>query len=170
MSCDQIEQFLPRYMENDLSEDDRRMIESHLASCAKCRRSLEAFAALEESLTSLKTAVPSWRTADERLSLIFGPERERSVAARVLNAPFAAGLSFIALGIVLFWKGNALFPALRSFGTRFAFFSDTLMQSLSHAFAEASGLNPAMLISIYVLLTLALLSGTGLVVLRFARK
>jgi predicted anti-sigma-YlaC factor YlaD len=170
MNCDLIDESLPRYMENDMSEDERRTIDRHLASCAKCRRSLEVFAALEESLTSLKTAVPSWKTTDERLSRIFEPERGHSIAMRVFNAPLAAGLSFIAFGIVLFWKGNTLFPALRSLGSRFAVSLDTLMQSLSRALAEASGLNPAMLISIYGLLTLALLYGTGLVVLRFARK
>jgi len=170
MNCDRIEELIPRYLDGDLGEGERRMIDDHLASCAYCRESLETFTALEESLGRLTETVPAWKTAEARLSRSLGLERRRSFAPLVFNAPFIAGLSFIAFGIVLFVNGDAIFPALQFLGSRLAASLGALTQDLSRLLGEAAGLNPTALISIYGLLTISLLWGTRILVLRFGKR
>lgn len=170
MNCDRIEELMPRYIEDALSEDERSAVESHVSSCRRCRESLGAFTELESSLLELKAAVPSWKTTEARLTRGLGIEKRRAFPGSVFNAPFAAGLTFIALGIALFLKGNVLFPAMQSLGWRFADSFNGLTQSLSRLFEEAAGLNPVLLLSTYGFLTLALIWAAGMLVLRFGRK
>jgi predicted anti-sigma-YlaC factor YlaD len=170
MNCNRIEELLAQYLENDLSSDERRSVDAHLASCAECRLSLETFVSLEESLGALKDAVPSWKTAEERFSRRAGLEKRRWIPASVLNAPFVAGLSFVALGVALFMRGNVIFPALRSLGPRFATGFDSFAQSLSRLFADAAEVNVTLLVAIYGFLTFALMCGTSALVFRFGRK
>ena len=170
MNCNRIEELLVQYLEGDLADDERRTVDEHVASCAECRRSLEAFMSLEESLVRLKETVPSWKTAEARFFRRASLERRRWIPAFVFNAPFIAGLSFVALGVVLFLRGNVIFPALQSLGPRFTASFDALVQDLSRLFAEAAGLNVTALVAIYGLLTFALMCGTSAVVFRFGRK
>jgi|WetSurMetagenome_2_1015567.scaffolds.fasta_scaffold06610_5 anti-sigma factor RsiW len=170
MNCNSIDELLARYPEGDLSDDERRSVDEHVASCAECRRSLEAFMTLEESLGSLKETVPSWKTAEARFSRRAGLEKRRWIPAPVLSAPFFAGLSFVALGVALFLKGNVIFPAIRSLGPRFADSFDSLVQDLARLFAGAAELNVVALVAIYGFLTLALMCGTSALVFRFGRK
>jgi hypothetical protein len=170
MNCNRIEELLVPYLENDLSDEERRAIDAHVASCEECRRSLEAFTALEESLGDLKETVPSWKTAETRFVRSVGFDGRRSIPALVFNAPVFAGFSFVALGVVLFLRGDVLFPAIRSLGPRFAASFDSSVQSLSRLFADAAGLNVTALVAIYGLLTLLLMCGTSAFVFKFGRK
>jgi anti-sigma factor RsiW len=170
MNCNRIEELLVQYLEGDLPDDERRAVDAHLESCTECRRSLEAFMGLEESLANLKETVPPWKTAEARFVRGAGLGQRRWLAASVLNAPVFAGLSFVALGVVLFLRGDVLFPAIRSLGTRFAASFDSLAQSLARFFADAAGMNVTLLVAIYGLLTFALMCGTSALVFRFGRK
>ena len=170
MNCSRIEELLAPYLEGDLPADERRAVDAHLESCAECRRSLEAFMGLEESLANLKVTVPSWKTAEARFSRRAGLAKRRSIPELVFNAPVVAGISFIALGVVLFLKGNVLFPAIRSLGPRFEASFDSLVQSLSRLFADAAGLDVTALVAIYGLLTFVLMCGTSVIAFRFGRK
>jgi anti-sigma factor RsiW len=170
MNCNHIEELLVQYIEGDLSADERRTVDAHVASCVECRASLATFMSLEESLGTLGEAVPSWKTAEARFSRRAGIEKRRSIPAFVFNAPFIAGLSFVALGVVLFLNGNVLFPAMRSLGPRFAASFDAFAQDLSRFFANAAGLNVTVLIAIYGFLTFAFMCGTSAFVFRFGRK
>lgn len=170
MNCTRIEELLVQYLEGDLTADEMRAVDAHVDSCAECRRSLDAFLALEDSLGALKETVPPWKAAEARFVRGAGFGRRRSLAASVLNAPVFAGLSFIALGVVLFLRGNVLFPAIRSLGPRFAASFDSFVQSLSRAFADAAGVNVTLLVAIYGLLTFMLMCGTSALVFRFGRK
>jgi anti-sigma factor RsiW len=170
MNCDRIEELIPRYLERDLGEEEERAIASHLASCAQCRRSLETFTELERSLRELEAAVPSWRMAEARLTRGLGLKRRRALPELVFTAPSLAGLSFIVLGIVLFLKASALAFAFRSVGARLAISLDAFTQGFSRLFADVAGLNLGLLLSIYGFLTIALMWGTGMLVLRFGRK
>jgi anti-sigma factor RsiW len=170
MNCNRIEELLVLYIEGDLSADERRSVDAHVASCAECRASLSTFMSLEESLESMREAVPSWKTAEARFSRRAGFGKRRSIPELVFNAPVVAGFSFVALGVVLFLKGNVLFPALRSLGLRFAASFDAFAQSLSRLFADAAGLNITVLVAIYGILTFALMCATSAFVFRFGRK
>ena len=170
MNCDRIEELLVPFLEGDLSTDELQAVEEHLASCAECRASLTTFMSLEESLGTLRENVPSWKTAEARFSRRAGLERRRSIPAFVFSAPFVAGLSFVVLGLVLFLRGNVIFPAIQSLGPRFAASFDSSVQSLSRIFADAAGTNVTMLVAIYGFLTFALMCGTSALVFRFGRK
>jgi anti-sigma factor RsiW len=170
MNCNRIEELLARYIDGDLSAEESRTVDEHLASCAECRDSLASFVTLEESLGNLKEAVPSWRTAEARFSRRAGFAKRRSIRELVFNAPVIAGLSFVALGVVLFLRGNVIFPVIRSLGPRFAVVFDGFVRSLSRLFTDAAGLNIVVLIAIYGFLTLALMCGTSALVFRFGRK
>ena len=170
MNDNHIEELIPRYLDNDLSDDERSMVAAHLSSCAECRSSLETFTAIEESLVELGAAVPSWKTAEARFTRSLGFEKRRSLASLVFNAPVFLGLSFIALGIVLFLRGRLILLSLHSLGPRlsapFAGFED----ALSRLFAAAAGADVAVLLWIYGLLTLALLYAGREIVVGFGRK
>ncbi len=170
MNCSGIEELLVPYLEGDLSADECRAVDAHVASCAECRRSLETFMSIEEALGHLKETVPSWKTAEARFSRRAGLAKRRSLPAFVFNAPFVAGLSFVALGVVLFLRGNVIFPAIQALGPRFAASFDSSVQALSRLFADAAGMNVTMLVAIYGFLTLALMCGTSALVFRFGRK
>ncbi len=170
MNCNRIEELLVQYVERDLSVEELRAVDEHLVLCDECRRSLETFVSLEESLGSLKETVPSWKTAEARFSRRAGLEKRRSIPAFVFNAPFIAGLSFVALGVVLFLRGKVIFPAMQSLGPRFAASFDALAQDLSRLFADAAGLDVTVLVAIYGCLTLAFMCGTSALVFRFGRK
>jgi anti-sigma factor RsiW len=170
MNCNRIEELLVQYLEGDLSADEWRTVDAHVASCEECRASLATFMSLEESLGTLKETVPSWKTAEARFSRRAGIAKRHWIPAFVFNAPFVAGLSFVALGVVLFLRGNVIFPALQSLGPRFAAAFDSFAQSLSRLFADAAGMNVTVLVAIYGFLTLALMCGTSALVFRFGRK
>lgn len=170
MKCNRIEELLVQYIEGDLSAEECRTVDEHVSSCAECRRSLEVFISLDESLGELRKVVPSWKTAEARFSRRAGLAKRRSIPELLFNAPVIAGFSFIALGVVLFLRGNVIFPALRSLGPRFAVVFDGFVQNLSRFFADAAGLNVIVLVAIYGLLTLALMCGTSALVFRFGRK
>lgn len=170
MNCNEIEELMPRYMEGDLSEADRCSIESHLASCAGCRESLEIFTALERSLVNLKAAAPAWKMAEARLVREAGLAKRRSIAGFVFTSPVMAGLSFIAIGVAFMLRGNAILSVLQSLLARFAFSLGDLEQIGGRWLAAFAGVDLAMLIGIYGLTLLAILAATRLLVLRFARK
>jgi anti-sigma factor RsiW len=170
MNCNRIEELLVQYLEGDLSADEWRTVDAHVASCEECRASLATFMSLEESLGRLKEAVPAWKAAEARFSRRAGLEKRRSIPAFVFNAPFIAGLSFVALGVVLYVRGNIIFPAIQSLGPRFAASFDAFAQDLSRLFADAAGMNVTLLVAIYGFLTLALMCGTSALVFRFGRK
>lgn len=170
MNDKHIEELIPRYLENDLSDDERSMVAAHLASCAECRSSLETFTALEESLVGLGAAVPSWKTAEARFTRGQGFEKRRPLASVVLNAPVFLGLSFIAFGVVLFLRGRLILLSLQSLGPRLSAPLAGFEEALSRLFAAAAGADVAVLLSIYVLLALAVLYAGNEIVMGFGRK
>ena len=170
MNCDWIEERLPQYLEGDMAPDEQRLMKNHVESCARCRRSLEAFAALEASLVGLKAAVPPWKTAEARFVRAAAFGARRSVASLVLGGPFLTGLMFIALGVVTLLKRDAVRAALESFGDRSAVALDGVGRLGARSFDALAGTNPLILISIYGLLLISLLGASRLLVLRFARK
>jgi anti-sigma factor RsiW len=170
MNDKHIEELIPRYLDDDLSEDERRMFDAHLASCAECRSSLETFKALEDSLVELAVAVPSWRTAEARFTRSLGFRQRRAGVSLVFNAPVLLGLSFIVLGIVLFTRGRLILLSLGSLGSRLSAPLSGFEGALSRLFAAAAGTDIAVLLSIYVLLTLALLYAGREIVMGFGRR
>jgi predicted anti-sigma-YlaC factor YlaD len=170
MKCNEIEKLMPRYVEGDLSEAERRSVESHLASCTACHECLEAFTALEQSLVGLKTAVPRWKTVEARFLREAGFGRRQSIPRLIFTTPVMAGLSFVALGFAFIFRGNTILSALQGLLSRFAFSLSNLERVGTNWLAAFAGVDFAMLIGIYGLTLIAILAGTGLLAMRFARK
>ncbi|MGD1048500.1 MAG: zf-HC2 domain-containing protein [Candidatus Krumholzibacteriaceae bacterium] len=170
MNDNHIEELIPRYLDDDLSDDERSMVAEHLASCAECRSSLETFTALEKSLVELGAAVPSWKTAKARFGRRFGFGKRRSLASLVFNVPVLLGLSFVALGVVLFLRGKLILLSLGSLGPRLSAPLAGFQGVFSRWFAAAAGTDTAVLLWIYGLLTLALLYAGREIVVNFGRK
>jgi anti-sigma factor RsiW len=169
MSCRHIDEMLPRYLENDLSADDRRGIDEHLASCERCRQSLETFRELEESLGELAASVPSWEAAEAGLARRFGMRPRRPIAAVFISAPFIAGLSFIVLGVALFVRGKLILGAMQPLGPRYSIALDGFTRMISGWFAAVAGVDVTLLLVIYGLLTLGLLYWSSRFVPGFGR-
>ena len=58
MTCNEIENRLPAYLENLLSPEEKKNIEGHLASCPSCSRTSEALKKAEEIVQNLTEVEP----------------------------------------------------------------------------------------------------------------
>jgi anti-sigma factor RsiW len=67
MSCECNEELLARYAENDLTAEERRRADEHLAACDRCRMSLALYGSLESSLVARGAERPSDRAASRRV-------------------------------------------------------------------------------------------------------
>jgi len=79
MSCDEIEALLTAYVDNELPADDRDRVDTHLAGCESCRRTLADLTALGEDLDMIKFKEPSdaeleryWRSVYNRMERSIG--------------------------------------------------------------------------------------------------
>jgi anti-sigma factor RsiW len=170
MSCERMEEQLQRYLEGDLSQGERAEVEVHLRSCARCRRSLADFEALEASLGTLRAAIPEWKTAEATFLRRAGLERRPTVLAFVLSGPMLAAAALVSFGIAFFFKGSGLSAAARILFVR-SEASLASFEQMSGGWLRAfAGVDPTLLMAIYGLLTIGLLGASGLLVLKFCRK
>lgn len=75
-TCDIIKDLLPLYLDNVCSDDSKRAVEEHIATCEDCRRELEAYksdisAADSEGEEVIKKLSSHWRKT-KRISLLTG--------------------------------------------------------------------------------------------------
>ncbi len=170
MTCRNIEELIPAYLENDLPAPDREAVERHLASCAACRLILAEFESLEGALAGLAGTVPSWSRAQARFDRRYGRER-RYAPLRVLLAPPAlAGVALAAAGAALISRGREITAALEPFGAmaaaRSAAFGDAAARFLD-ALAE---MDPVLLSAIYGLSALAVMLGNIRFAVRWGKR
>lgn len=59
MSCQDYRQLMTGYIDGELSDAQRRELESHLRDCEACARELGEFVAIKENLTMIKFKDPS---------------------------------------------------------------------------------------------------------------
>jgi len=104
MSCQEIENRIPDYQENQLSPAQREEVETHLARCANCRlfaRHLrELDAALSSSVKTPALSADFDRRLQERIRAesTAMSEPRRAERKRQLQAEFEAGMARIARG------------------------------------------------------------------------
>ena len=79
MSCDEIEELLTAYVDDELPADDRDRVDTHLAGCESCRQTLADLTALGEDLDMIKFKEPSdaeleryWRSVYNRMERSIG--------------------------------------------------------------------------------------------------
>jgi predicted anti-sigma-YlaC factor YlaD len=169
MADDHIEEMLPRYVEGDLSSDERRSVEEHLSSCHDCRDALELCASLEEALVSFKMKRPSSKTTytaiERRLPLdpVFSP-------LSLLRSPAVLGTAAVTLMAILtiLFREQMSIALTRFSGLSFDSFASSF-DSIPEWIVTVTGGNAWLLALIVVLETLFFTLATSLTVLRIIR-
>lgn len=170
MSCPNIEELLPLYLDGGCSATERAEIERHLAGCPSCRRVRAEFESLESSLRELAATVPPWEAAEARFSRRWGRERV-GMAGRLLLAPgFLSGIALGAAAATLLFRGDAIAAFLAPLGGFLFAQSETLGSALGRLIGELASVNVLVLSCVYALLALGFLAGTLRFALRASRK
>ncbi len=76
MKCNEMEEILSAYANDELSPEQREMVETHLAGCADCREKLAGYRQTRQQLKTLR-AVP------------FAPDIKATMMSRIKSARFA---------------------------------------------------------------------------------
>jgi anti-sigma factor RsiW len=120
MDCKDISRLMAAYLDNEVTAEERRQIESHLAGCPRCRKELAETAAARDSLrhafkeTADEVPVPrdTWKQIQPGLEeinrpsflFLFRTRRNRLIATII----FAA----ILITLAVLW-GLGILPGLR---------------------------------------------------------
>jgi anti-sigma factor RsiW len=59
MDCKEVKQLLAAYLDNEVTAEERRFIEAHLAVCPECKKELDELAAAQKSLRQAFQAAAS---------------------------------------------------------------------------------------------------------------
>ncbi len=102
MKCDRIEELLPGYVEGDLSEEDKLLVDRHLAKCALCRESFKVYADLERRLAEIKSEMPLPAAVYSGVAAKLGLRKRRISPAAIWNVPFVTGLVTAICALILF--------------------------------------------------------------------
>ncbi len=166
MTCRNIEELLPAYLDDDLPPAGRAAIERHLASCAACRLALDEFARLEGSLVSLRDTVPPPRAALLRFDERRGRSRALALGRVLLAPPAVAGFALAAAGAALVSRGREMTTALEPFAAAAASRAASLGSFFARLVEAIAEVDFVLLSAIYGLCALAVMLGS----VRFALK
>lgn len=56
MNCEEIQKLMMAYLDEEISEKEKNLVEKHLVQCKKCRDELDSFARLKEVTNKMKFA------------------------------------------------------------------------------------------------------------------
>ena len=120
MDCKDVSRLMAAYLDNEVTAEERRQIEAHLAGCLRCRKELADMAAAQNSLrrafkeTASETPLPrdTWKQIQPGLEeinrpsflFLFRTRRRRLIATVILAA--------IIITLVILWVLGVL-PGLR---------------------------------------------------------
>lgn len=71
MNCRDMKDLLMGYLDNELSDEQRRTLEAHLGGCAECRRELEGFRRLIAVASDVPLREPEQKLWDEYWSSLY---------------------------------------------------------------------------------------------------
>lgn len=83
MNCHEVMEYMQRQLDNDLSEAEQTLLESHLRSCASCRTAMERLQRLADELSNLPEVHPPVSLVDAILPKLAEIDRERQAASVV---------------------------------------------------------------------------------------
>ena len=167
---DHIEELLPRYIEGDLTAEEKRIADEHLSSCEECRDVLDLYASLERALVSFKKERPSpkktYAAISRRLPIdpIFSP-------LSLLRSPAVLGTAAVTLiSILTILLREQLGTALSNFsGLSFESLTSSL-EIVPEWIISITGGNAWMLVLIVAIETLLFSFAMGLAALRIVRN
>jgi len=117
MNCAQIEELLPRYVEDDVSEDERRAVAAHVSDCSACAQALAEYERIEAMLLARHELLPSSRELGKAVVQRLGiGRRPWWTLLWPVPLPAAASAAMVTIGIVMLvfhnavarWLGGAL--------------------------------------------------------------
>ena len=100
MSCKEMDRLLARYASGDLTDDEKFIVQVHLAACEECRESLGIYASLESALASRTGERPSARVASRDIMKRLEREEPHAFISPLWSAPAIIG-AVVALSILL---------------------------------------------------------------------
>lgn len=82
MKCESLQLNLPLYTDNDLSSQERTVLDEHLADCPVCRQRLDEYRDLRQNLMSFaRPAIPVGITNSVRLAVAAAAEQQNTPVA-----------------------------------------------------------------------------------------
>jgi hypothetical protein len=170
MKCDQVEDLLPGYFGGDLSEEEKLLVDKHLAGCALCRESCTVYSDLERHLVDLKSEMPLPAAVYGGVAARLGLRKKRISPAAIWNAPFVTGLVTAICALILFVYREPLkelYPGVTAAVSRIVSdFSTFLPEWIVHA----SGGETWVLYCVYLLLAFLTILIGGLTLNRFIHE
>jgi anti-sigma factor RsiW len=113
MKCRHARKMISRYVDDELTPDERRDFDSHIKGCASCRNELEETGALHELFASARRFPAPYGFSTRVLANL--EEKERSRAQGILGfRPFFLRAAQVAFALVVMTvgviSGNLLLP------------------------------------------------------------
>jgi predicted anti-sigma-YlaC factor YlaD len=93
MNHEDIKTLLTIYIEGELEEEDKKLVQAHLKECAECRKELEELNQLEEVLTKMQLKKPSKEIWEQYWSSIYN-RLERKTGWIAFSLGFIILISF----------------------------------------------------------------------------
>jgi anti-sigma factor RsiW len=171
--CARVEAMLPAFVAHELGGDERALVSTHLESCAACRDSLAALAAIEATLVARRDEIPAVDA--------FLPHRHAAHAAASERKPFVHRVFRVVMstpGIAILLVMWAALLISRFQGRVAGGVSETTAVDRMQAFAKrgidamvaAAGGDVWTLSAVYGALAIAVIVSAGALTVRFVRS
>lgn len=170
MKCDQVEDLLPGYVGGDLSEEDKLLVDRHLAGCAFCRESIKVYADLERRLIELKSEMPLPAVVYSGVAARLRLRKRRRSPAAIWNVPFVTSLVTVICALILLVYREPLkelYPGIMAAATRIV--SD-FSTALPGWIVQIAGGETWVLYCVYMLLAFLTILIGGLTLNRFIHE
>ena len=170
MNCDRIEELLPGYADGDISDDDRRHVDTHVGGCESCRESLAFFARLEQNLIERRTLRPSPAYAADRVVWRLGLKKRHGWVGVFYSVPGAIAAGVMAFAVLWLALSRVTQGVSGGFGDKLATgFEMVIERWLRGVDAIAAASELTLPIVTFGLTALILLAGSWMV-LRYVRE
>jgi anti-sigma factor RsiW len=104
MKCRHVRKRISEYIDEELTQDEKKDVESHTRSCASCREELEETRALHELFTSAERFAAPYGFATRVLANLEEKERSR-LRSFLLFRPFLLRTAQVAFALVIMTMG-----------------------------------------------------------------
>jgi hypothetical protein len=117
MKCESLQLNLPLYMDSELHDEERTVLEEHLANCPGCEQRLEEFRSLRSSLRALeRPSIPLGVSYSVRQAVAAAAERDDSLISRGARRWFSKWLVPSSVGTFASVLGGIMFLWLLALG------------------------------------------------------
>ena len=169
MTDDHIEELLPRYIEGDLTSEERRAVDEHLSSCDDCREALGLYSSLERALVAFKRERPSSKQTYARIERRLPLDHVFSPVSLLRNPALLGSAAVTMIAILTIFFREQMGIAFTRFGN-LSFGSLTgSFEAIPEWIVSVTGGDVWMLVLIVAVETLLFSLITGFTVLKMIR-